>query len=351
MALPGGVRGTRLARIGITVMMVVGLLTLGAPALTMANSTCRSVQVPVSLPDVAPSTLYGELCIPSGDQPSTVQLLVHGGTYNHYYWDLPYRPNKYSYVRKALDQGYATFNVDRLGVGQSSRPPSTKVTLQNDAETLHQVISGLRDGSIGPRFDRVVWVGHSLGSIVAWIEASMYSDVDAFVLTANSHNRDTTGPQATLWQARLDPKFDSLNLDEGYYTTRPDTRGNTWYYLPNADPNVIDVDEQVLKDTISATEGFASVPLISSPPPETAPSRNITVPVLLTYGQFDGTCKPPNGSECTPENMFAAERPYYSPEVELSVIVIDDAGHDIQLHRNSEESTGQILHWIDKTLD
>jgi pimeloyl-ACP methyl ester carboxylesterase len=350
MKLSGDRRSIRFTPIWMAVLAVASVLVLGTPAVAQASSTCQSMQVPVSLPDIPNAMLYGELCLPDGETPSTVQLLVHGGTYNHHYWDFPEDPNKYSYVRKALEDGdgSATFNVDRLGAGNSTRPLSNLVTLENSAESLHQVISKLRDGSIGPSFDQVVWVGHSLGSIIAWKEAEIYQDVDAFVLTANSHNRDTTGPVSALYPANQDPKFAGLNLDNFYFTTRPNTRGNTWYYLPNADSDVIATDE-VLKDTISFTEGNASIPLISSPPPGGAPSRLITVPVLLAYGQFDGTCNPPDGSECTEANMLAAETPYY-PEAELSIMVFPNAGHNLQLHKNSPTSTGQILEWIDNTL-
>ena len=57
---------------------------------------CEAMQVAVSLAQVSPATLYGELCVRPGATPSAVQLLVHGATYNSYYNDWPYRPNFYS---------------------------------------------------------------------------------------------------------------------------------------------------------------------------------------------------------------------------------------------------------------
>ena len=47
--------------------------------------------------------IYGELCVPNGPAPDTVQLLVHGTTYNHNYWDWPEKPDAHSHVRAALE--------------------------------------------------------------------------------------------------------------------------------------------------------------------------------------------------------------------------------------------------------
>lgn len=36
------------------------------------------------------------------------------------YWDLDYEDHSYSYVNTALDAGYSTLAIDRLGVGNST---------------------------------------------------------------------------------------------------------------------------------------------------------------------------------------------------------------------------------------
>jgi pimeloyl-ACP methyl ester carboxylesterase len=83
---------------------------------------CESFMVPVTVESVPDAKIYGELCVPAlRPPPTTVQLLVHGTTYNHNYWDWPEDPETHSHVRAALQAGYATFNVDRLGVGQSTK--------------------------------------------------------------------------------------------------------------------------------------------------------------------------------------------------------------------------------------
>lgn len=318
------------------------------------RASCQPMHVPVTVASVPGARLRGELCLPAGRPPRTVLLLVHGASYGHAYWDWPQDPSRYSYVRAALAAGYATFNVDRLGAGQSTRPLSAQVTLTNGAEALHDAITQLRSGAMGgPEFSRVIWVGHSFGSIYAWIEASMYRDVDAFVLTGIAHTfkNSTFGSGGDdFYPASQDPKFAGSGLDPGYLTTRPGTRGKLFYYAPGADPSVIALDEE-LKDTATATELAEGLPLVESPPPETAPSRAIVVPTFIVLGDNDNlVCGPPDGLDCTGEVIAAAESPYYSREAGLEVAVIPNTGHNLQLHLSARDSTTEILEWIRNTL-
>jgi pimeloyl-ACP methyl ester carboxylesterase len=125
----------------------------------------------------------------------------------------------------------------------------------------------------------------------------------------------------TFHPASRDPKFGGLGLDFGYLTTVPRSRGDVFYYVPGADAHVSAMDEQ-FKDTITAAEGAGAVPLITSPPPETAPSRNIAVPMLVVLGEHDGACSPPGATECTAAAMRDAEAPYYSAAAHLRLASI-----------------------------
>jgi pimeloyl-ACP methyl ester carboxylesterase len=313
---------------------------------------CESVRVPVELPAIASPSLMGELCVPGERVPSTVQLLVHGGSYDHSYFDWPLDPAHYSYVQDALRAGYATFNVDRFGAGGSTHPPSDQVTLAGGAEALHQVIGKLRRGEIGGRrFARVVWVGHSFGSIYAWVEAERFGDVDAFVLTGMLHSLKPSFLERALasnYPASFDPKFAAAGLDHGYLTTVPGTRGELFYRLATADAAIVSLDEE-LKDTLTTTELAEGIPLFSDPPAETAPSRTIAVPTLVVVGEHDNlACGPPDGLTCTRRQVRVHEAPYYSNSARLQVQVVEDSGHSIQLHRTAKRSSTRILDWIDR---
>ncbi|WP_158696096.1 alpha/beta fold hydrolase [Embleya scabrispora] len=306
------------------------------------------MQVPVTVRKIGSAHIYGELCQPrnGGKTSKTVQLLVPGSTYNHSYYDMPVKSSRYSYVSKALDDGFSTFNIDRLATGKSTLPPSSRYTLDSGTEAIHQVITKLRAGQIKDRaFDKVVWVGHSLGSSMAWDQAKTYiDDIDAFVLTSMSHvvrdeEPSDEGPGGDVpfeIKAMDDPKFHGRINDPGYLTTNAGMR-RFFYYAPNTDPAVIKADER-LKDVSTAADSDGT-----SLPPAQSPSRSIKVPTLLVVGDKDRYCTP---GTCTPESMLANERPYYSDKVDLEAIVVPDSGHDVQLHKDAPTTNAAILQWI-----
>src|SRR5215469_16347548 len=112
---------------------------------------CGSDTVPVSLAPRAPLKIEGELCSTRAERRSgtTVQLLIHGAATNHSYWDFGTIDGvRYSYARDVAQRGIATFAIDELGAGQSSHLVSTELPIQAVANATHQVVQGLRNGSI-----------------------------------------------------------------------------------------------------------------------------------------------------------------------------------------------------------
>lgn len=128
------------------------------------------------------------LCTPSSSTSAsitTLQILSHGIGFTRTYWD--YLPG-YSYVDAALARGYATLAYDRLGSGVSR---SSSRTGDGDLDPINELQAPLevallstltklaRSGGLLQQyganlsFDRVLHVGHSLGSI------SIYGAVNA----------------------------------------------------------------------------------------------------------------------------------------------------------------------------
>jgi pimeloyl-ACP methyl ester carboxylesterase len=338
------------------VLLVAALTTslggLAAPPASADAPPCTPKRVPAPSTGVPDASLFGALCLPSPSaRPATAQLLVHGGTYNHQYWDWPVRPEQYSYVRRALAAGHAVMNVDRLGNGRSTRPPSALVTLEKGAAALHDAVTGLRSGTIaGFPIRNVVLVGHSVGTIVGWVEASTYQDVTAVVATGMTHHLKRTAVgtiSQVFYPARFDPAYRDSTLDPGYLTTKPGTRGGFFYSSRDAEADVIAFDEQT-KDTLAEAEARESLSLILSPPPQTAPSRGIAVPTLIVIGADDRPfCGAPDGLDChDPAAVLRAEAPYYSPLAQLEVVTIPHNGHNLQLHRNAALASDRIIEWI-----
>src|SRR5262249_31272434 len=155
------------------------------------------------------------------------QVLVHSTFYNLQSWDPPQPPN--SYVRAANSAGYATFNLDRFGTGQSSKPAANLVTIDVVEDTIHQIIQGLRSGGIGGHpYSKVVWVGASFGSGYGWVNGSKHpGDADAYVLTGILH---ITKPSFVATAISIttsacdDPILQHLNLDCNYITNKLGTK-------------------------------------------------------------------------------------------------------------------------------
>ncbi|MBO0879975.1 MAG: alpha/beta hydrolase, partial [Mycobacterium sp.] len=311
-----------------------------------AEMRCRDVNIPVALMPGQPANqeIFAEFCLPRGRTPQTVQLLVHGTTYNHTYWDFRYQPPKYSYVNAAVRAGYAILAIDRIGDGQSSHPPSSQIVFPNTIYTLHQVVDDLRNGTLGTKFDFVIEVGHSLGSSYTVDEQSTYQDADALILTGYGHQVSSSFQKSsgsTLYPAVDDPKFANSGLDAGYHTTKPGEIGRLYFHLPGADPSIVALNEK-LKDTVELAEGQRL-------PEITKLSPNVRVPTLIFTGQHDIVyC---NADDCSTEQSFyQAESPYFTSAACLRTMVMPNTGHDVALHYSAPESDRLILDWARETL-
>jgi pimeloyl-ACP methyl ester carboxylesterase len=310
---------------------------------------CQATTVPVALAQGQPTqySIYGQLCLPPGtnghDIP-TVHLAVHGATYSHLYNAWPYQPETYSYADALMKAGYAVFTFDRIGIGQSSHPPSASVTIDANAFVVHQLVQALRSGAIEKtRFERVVLVGHSLGSITSLAEASAYSDVDGVVLTGISHAvTSSTASTLQFVPANQDPRFAGQNLDKDYLTSAPGTREAAFYYAPVTDPRVVALDEQT-KETVTSAELSSFGPTLTA-----ATSQAIHVPVLIVNGQFDQLVCGDGMALCaSTATLTAAEAPFFSPQACLQTVVIPASGHDLFLEPSAPTTYAAIRSWSD----
>lgn len=304
--------------------------------LLFQEPTCDRLTFSVALAEGQPEIhrVVGWLCGRGSIRHRTIQVLLHGATYGHVYWDFPYRPNRYSYVRAATAAGYATLALDRIGVGESDHPPALDVTIASNAYVVHQVIKALRAGTVdAPSFGRitskrVVLVGHSLGSVVTIREAATFHDVDGVILTGLLHNE---GPgldeiAANLLPTSLDPVLAARNLPPGYLTTRAGKRGEPFFYhAPATDPLVVARDEET-KETATPGEFsdfWSSVAL----------SPQIDVPVLAVVGDKDRCfCAT---EACAAEGLLESEKQYFAPAAKLKLASIPLSGHDINLHKQA----------------
>ena len=294
--------------------------------------------------DLVRQPVWGQLCYRRAPDAATpVQVLIHGGAYNHTYWDSPFRPDTYSYVRRATAQGYATLNFDRLGYGNSAHPPAATLDFTVAEFVTHQLVQTLRDGTLGVRFATVILNGHSMGAMAAEKEAAAYHDVDALIVSGIGHQFNLTPAETTVFApAALDPKFvGRLDLAD-YLTSSPGKRLGVFVAPGTYDPAVEPFEEGVEKDTLAPTE-LATLTTDSS---ELSPvTRQITAPVLFVQGRYDQLWCSRTG-DCETDSYSLGEASYWAPGASFTRVVIPMAGHSINSNLNAPLFFDTTFSWL-----
>ncbi|WP_052407528.1 alpha/beta hydrolase [Allokutzneria albata] len=267
-------------------------------------------------------------CRPARITPRTpVQLLVHGATYDHHYWD--------AYSREAVRRGYATLAVDRLGFGRSAHPDPTKLTLAAQGRVLHELAMGLRRKG----FRTIVLNGHSLGAL-AGRHAAALGGIDAMVLsgvakpTARAARTPdpasgSPGQDFPFWPAEQDPKFANRNWPPGYMTTKPGARAGLFLHEGDYDPAVAAADE-ANKDTVPSAE-LAEADGSTTPPPPAG------TPVLTVLGRFDALYCPTTG-DCRTDPAGRGAH------------IVERSGHCINLGHGAADFYRLTFSWLSKEI-
>ena len=320
-----------------------------------------------------PTDIYGELCMSRASlakaragAPPAILVLVHGITYGTWYWDLPYRPARYSAVNYLIKRGYATLNIDRIGEGRSGHPPSPLVTSATNADAVHQLIEKLRAGEIGGfAFEHVGLVGHSYGTVTNWRETAVYNDADINIGTGYSDGVNPVTAGHLVSQSRpasMDPRTagEPWASDPGYVQPLPGVRGISQFYnRANADPAVIALDEQ-LANTVTVPElgTFTQSEFDGS-------RRHMAIPTFLINGEVDNLVCGNNTEQCAtaagvtdgPEELERAatrlrdwQRPVLGSKSCFRAAVIPEAAHDINLHKNAPQVYAQIAYFADQAM-
>ncbi|MTE11241.1 alpha/beta hydrolase [Nocardia aurantiaca] len=318
--------------------MLAGLMVPGN-ANADTGSACRDMDIPVTVAGSA-YTVYGRLCNPDAGPSATLQVLVHGLIYDHFYWDPPEFDKRYSYVRRAAAEGYSTLAIDRIGSGRSARPAGTDVTALSNADVLHQIVQAARRGDLVNPWSRIVTVGHSFGTVVTELEAATYRDVDGIIGTGWM-NMPGLLPSTELLARHTSANYaDGQPIPPGYLTMRPG--GMAIFYQPdNVDPEVLAADDRRRgTDTVGeiATPTTVTLAQIMNP---------IAVPTLLVVGEHDWLfCTPPEHRSCDAATVRETQRMYFSPQAVPSTYVQAGAGHSIAHELNGVDGFDAMIEWL-----
>lgn len=332
-----------LLRSGGCVRMCMLALAGGGLVVQMAMAeeaaTCFETEFEVSLTEVPAAVLYGEVCGPAAELDGVpVQILLHGGAYDHRYWDPSFRPELYSYVAAATERGYVTVNLDRLGYGQSTRPEGRVLTFELGAEALNRVIDAIEGGELGFEPGPIILNGHSMGGIVAEHVAGGDTRIAGLIVSGlantpvgqdDDDGDEDGGPPAAATAfvpATMDPRFAETDWADGYMVTAPGVRTQI-FHAPGAIEEGIKNLEEELSETVafgellSVMRGGDQIPQFDGP-------------ALYVLGRYDViACE---GQDC--QERFAGTDWHE---------IVEGAGHSINLSNGAGAFFELTFEWLE----
>lgn len=277
-----------------------------------------------------------------------VQILVHGATYDHRYWDVPDIDGiRYSYAREMAERGYVVVAIDQLGAGESDRPDGDFFGLEEAANALHQVAASLRRNRnpLHHRFTKIAYVGHSNGSVTSIYAQATYGDADAVVSTGWVHG---------FRGLPVDPSDPLLQdvLASPYIVMPGPVRTALFYFEPTSDPAVAAFDNEVLANAMPRRQfldllGVHADITARGPGGMTTATRSqeVTVPVLVQAGDSDFAIAPGSVVDDSP-----TEEEFFSSAPSVEVQVLEAMGHAFNTHFTNVASWDGIDAWLTATL-
>jgi pimeloyl-ACP methyl ester carboxylesterase len=175
-----------------------------------------------------------------------------------------------------MDAGYSILIYDRLGTGQSEKPDAYDIVQgPPQIEILNQLIVLARAGKLGlselqltvPKFNKVVVVGHSIGSIVTSGLLSRHpSAADGAVLTGfilSSERNSQLARGLQFARSSANPRFHQYPNGYVVQTTQGDIQHDFFRY-GHFEPDVLAYADSV-KDTNTVGE-WVGLPHVTALP-------------------------------------------------------------------------------------
>ena len=332
-------------------LLIVSLLLIGSTTAVFANHVeATRIAFPVTLADGQTYTLVGYLYDQHGnpnnvgncgERSHTIQVLLHGGTYNHKYWDAGLINNtNYSYASYMAGQCYTVLALDRLGTGESSKPDGDFINKVNEADAIAQILTSLRinHNPTQRKFKRIVLVGHSFGSFLSVFTLGEYGNVaDGLVVTGWLQAPGTVP---------LDPALVGQLLQTPYIAATPEIRQALFFYPDTTDPAVAAYDNANLADAMTRGFFLDAISVFAARDPQAGDIAQVkaltkvdqvNVPVFIQLGDHD---------VLFPAAFGGNEASYYSSSPSVTLETLPNIGHGFNVHTNHLEGWQQIDSWI-----
>jgi pimeloyl-ACP methyl ester carboxylesterase len=352
---------TRLpGRIALSTFALSALLAVGPAA--GAATTAKVIKRPITfdvrnvngsrLPcpsDGDPYELNGHMIGPAakveGSAPGrrpAVTLYLHDFSFGQFFWNFSAAP-RYDYAAQMARAGHASVVVDRLGYGSSGQPEGDQTCLGAHADMAHQMIGMLRsgdyfvEGGVPMRFGRVTLAGHSVGALIANLEAYSFNDIDGLV--AIGHTPQVTQQafrdfytNRTVCEAGGQPARAGGPGGYAYFgQTGADFRANVFH---RADPAVMTLATALRGRDPCGDTGSIIDALVQ----EVKTLPLVKTPVLLVCGREDAV---------TPEFACPHLKRRYTGSRDVSLAFVPRAGHALPLERTAPILRRRVSAWLD----
>lgn len=261
--------------------------------------------------------LATHLYAPTAEPNGHLQVLLHGGSYDHGYWDIgTVNGRNYSYVEYMAARGYALLAIDLPGTDGRT---GGDVELDAVAKAIGGALRRIRAGAtpVPSRFatNGISLVGHSLGGTLATYILGHFGTADRLVVMSTGF-----GPE------RGASFGDGQGLDaraETYVEFPPEERAERFFYRRGVDPEVVAWDAEHLRRTVSRRLWQEAIAARNDP--ERSGVFEVACPTLIQLGEFDAVM---------PGSAAASEAAHWRGRAE--VVSIPGVGHCINHHLGHE---------------
>ena len=295
-----------------------------------ATAATATYYFPVHIPGEDNVRFAGHFFPASTSRRRVLQILVHGNSYDHRYWNAAtVNGEDYSYVAYMAARGYDVLAVDLPGVGDSDRPNGHAVTLNAVSSAVAAMVASIKkpDAIPGHRFDHVALIGHSMGAAIAVHAEARRPGADSLIVTATGFY---PGRPRSAWA----PGAREALLAEPYARVPKESRVN-FYHQAQADPDVVALDNETLRSSIPS--GLWSDCISLQDDPE-AGFADIRCPVLIQLGEYD---------PILPAKFIDEESAMYAAAPYVAVHSIPNTGHSFNLHRTRRQGWKAISDYLE----
>lgn len=289
----------------------------------------RQIVFAINTPTNPNGSFVGHFFAARGERRSVLQVLLHGVSYDHRYWNGPTIGGRdYSYVEFMTGHGFDVLAFDLPGVGLSDQPEDGEFGMEAVAAALSAAVESLRvEGVNGWRFDTIVSVGHSLGGNVAVFTEAAHPGADALVVLGTGYYPDR--PRAS-WK----PGEREAMLAEPY-TWVPAEKRLKFYHGAESDPEVVAFDNSTLRSAIPSRLWKDCIAVTGDI--EISGATRVECPVYVQLGEHDPTL---------PGRFAEEERASYRSAASVTVDALPAIGHCFNLHINRVEGWTRIVGWL-----